>query len=780
MMSSVQPRARSIASGIILVSGALLSIGLISVASASASLDRPLFSTQVWRTPFGRQIIFALVALILILLTARIDYRRLRWRDDDWPQPTLWLLVLTLLCLAAVLVPGIGVVRNGARRWLQFGAAGIGFQPSEMAKLTLVLFLAAFLGSRRARLTFLTGVVPAALAIACCVGLVGTEDFGTAALLAGVSGLLLLVAGARWWHVLTLALPAVGAFVALLLARPYRLQRLTGFANIWSDPQGEGYHPIQSLVTIASGGWTGRGLGEGIQKYGYLPEARTDFVFAIWHEETGVIGALVVLGLFGVLLVLGTRAAFAASDPVRTAAGCRGDVDGHPAGGDERGGGNGLGPDEGNRPAVGVGRRLGRGLPGHFPRVARGRGSARSGDGCVAGRGCRVARPDDYGGEYMKAPLFVFAGGGSGGHLYPSLSVAEELAAMVPGAKLVFFGTNRPIDGNVLGTYSCQWVRQPVRPLPRRPWQAPGFLLAWRASVRNCRRFFREQRPLAVLGSGGYASGPPICEASRAGIPTALLNPDVIPGKANRYLGARVRAVFAQWQDTAEHFNGGTDVRVTGCPVRPEFRNARREAGLEHFGLDPNRRVLLITGASQGARSINRALPPTVAKLAPAGTWDRWQVLHLTGSKDEAEVAAAYGRLPVNARVAAYTKHMAPALAAADLVIARAGASTLAEITAMGRPSVLMPYPHHRDQHQVANARVLVKLGAARIVPDQIEPEANVAGLTDTLRRLLDDSDELARLADAARRIGTTSAATAIAQRLTELAGLAPEGPSTE
>jgi len=382
-------------------------------------------------------------------------------------------------------------------------------------------------------------------------------------------------------------------------------------------------------------------------------------------------------------------------------------------------------------------------------------------------------------------PLIVFAGGGSGGHLYPSLAVADKLTALVPTLRLVFFGTDRAIDARVLDSRGCEWIRQRVRPVPRWPWQIPGFLKAWRASTLICRQFLRDRRPVAVLGSGGFASAPPVCEAARAGIPTALMNPDAVPGKANRFLGSRVGTVFAQWPETAGHFNGSAEVRVTGCPVRPEFGRAGRSDGIEHFGLDPVKRVLLVTGASQGARSVNRAVLAILPELARRGVWDRWQVLHLTGREDESEVAAAYRSsvLDGQVRVVGFTQHMAVALAAADLVLCRAGASTLAEVTALGKPSVLMPYPYHRDRHQVANARVLVKLGAARMVLDQADPQAgaNATGtLADTLTRLMTDDAELARLAGSARRAGTTNAADAIAQHLLELAGVAQSSSRAE
>lgn len=370
-----------------------------------------------------------------------------------------------------------------------------------------------------------------------------------------------------------------------------------------------------------------------------------------------------------------------------------------------------------------------------------------------------------------RGPLIAFAGGGSGGHLYPVLAVADRLVALLPDLRLVFLATDRQIDADILAAQPGKVVRQTVRPLPRRPWQWPGFLMGWRRCRRECRRLFQEERPIAVLGSGGFASAPAICEAARAGIATALLNPDVVPGRANRWLGSRADAIFAQWAETANHFNGHTRVVVTGCPVRPEFGTADRSGGIDHFGLDPAKRTLLVTGASQGARSLNEAVVAALPELRRCGLGDSWQLLHLTGQAEQSAVAAGYGDNLAGIRMVGFTKHMALALSAADLVVCRAGASTLAEITAMGRPAVMMPYPYHSDLHQVANARVLVKAGAGRMVLDHIDPARNGPALAGTLTRLMGDASELDRLAGAARRMGTSNAAAAIAEQLLQLAG---------
>jgi UDP-N-acetylglucosamine--N-acetylmuramyl-(pentapeptide) pyrophosphoryl-undecaprenol N-acetylglucosamine transferase len=272
-----------------------------------------------------------------------------------------------------------------------------------------------------------------------------------------------------------------------------------------------------------------------------------------------------------------------------------------------------------------------------------------------------------------------------------------------------------------------------------------------------------------VVGSGGYAGAPPIYEANLAGIPTALLNPDAAPGKANRLLGRRVNVMFAQWEVTRQYFARQANIEALGCPVRPGFATAARQDGIERFGLDPNRRVLLVTGASQGARSINQALVAGLDELMAGPIGKAWQILHLTGAEDHAAVAAAYANRPTWGTALAYTQHMPDAMAAAELVVSRAGASTLAELTATGKASVLLPYPYG-DGHQRFNAAVLDRAGAAVVLRDQIDPALNRAPLVSTLRRLLLDDRAQQAMANAARQLGTFDAATMIARRLLHLA----------
>ena len=262
---------------------------------------------------------------------------------------------------------------------------------------------------------------------------------------------------------------------------------------------------------------------------------------------------------------------------------------------------------------------------------------------------------------------------------------------------------------------------------------------------------------------GGYAAGPAVVAARGLGLRTAILNPDAFPGRANRFLAPRVAAVFAQWDVTARYLPDVPGLRAVGCPIRGAFASVTRAAGCAHFGFDAARPLLLVTGASQGARTINQALTqlwPDFCRAHP-----EWQLLHLTGAADEVATRRAYGAAPVGLRVLPFTHEMPLALAASDAVVARAGASTLAELTALGLPAVLLPYPYLRDKHQHANAQVLADAGAALMLEDQLDAKRNRGPLQAALEQLADPAQRL-RMAEAARRLGRPGAARAVAEWL--------------
>jgi cell division protein FtsW len=292
-----------------------MAIGVVMIASASAGIDRSPFDGAIWKSLYGRQMILAGVGFVVMLAVGHIGGDWFRW-SAGLLQPSMLIIFLAILLLSATLWTPLGMELNGARRWMLLGPPGMGFhiQSSEAAKVGVILFLAAY-GSSINSITgepgfrhFWRGFFPVCLLLGVCIALVGVEDFGTAGLLAAAAGGMMLVAGAKLLHLFIALLPGIAGFLYLLFAEPYRLARLTGFRDYWNQADGLGYHPIQSLATIVSGGLTGRGLGYGIQKYGYLPQSRSDFIFAVICEETGLIGAAVVLGLFGVLIGFGIRA----------------------------------------------------------------------------------------------------------------------------------------------------------------------------------------------------------------------------------------------------------------------------------------------------------------------------------------------------------------------------------------------------------------------------------------------------------------------------------------
>lgn len=388
----------------------------------------------------------------------------------------------------------------------------------------------------------------------------------------------------------------------------------------------------------------------------------------------------------------------------------------------------------------------------------------------------------------MTGSNFVFAGGGTGGHLYPGLAVAEMLKRLLPTAAITFLTTDRPLDRDLISRTVYEQVPQSVRPFTTNLWQWPKFYSAWRKSVAAATALLEEKRPQAVVGLGGYAAGPGVVAARKLGIRTAILNPDAIPGRANRYLAKRTDLVVMQWDDSRAHFPKNANCRTLGCPIRAAFTLTHHEAGAtikgvpvqealwdgaegakasrgrSSFGLAYNRPVLLVTGASQGARTVNESVTriwPEFLKRFPD-----WQLLHLTGTADEAATRKAYDRanLPRSStHVQAFTHEMWNAIAAADVVISRAGASTLAELTALGKPGILLPYPFHKDRHQHANAEVLVRAGAAVLVEDTKDAETTAGPLLTALVQFA-DARKREKMSAAALTLARPAAAESVAR----------------
>ena len=284
---------------------ALCLLGLVMVFSSSEALGVVQYGNASYF--FQHQIIWLAVGAVGGLLALGFDYHRLR---SIAPLMMVGIVILLLL----VLVPHIGVSRNGARRWFGFG--GFTIQPAEIAKVALVCYLARWLEKSGARVrSAREGLLPFMLMLGLVVGLVLLEkDLGTSMVLAIIAMSMFMVAGARWHHLGGAIGVAALAIVALIKIEPYRYSRMAAFLNPWNDSLNTGFQSVQSLLALGTGGLTGVGLGNSIQKYQWLPEAHTDFIFAIIGEELGLIGTLLVLCLFCTLAYRGYRAALRAPD----------------------------------------------------------------------------------------------------------------------------------------------------------------------------------------------------------------------------------------------------------------------------------------------------------------------------------------------------------------------------------------------------------------------------------------------------------------------------------
>ena len=282
----------------------LLAFGLLMVQSASTSVSVAA-AGKFQLSPLGvKHLIFVALSIPTFFIVGRIDYEWLgRRRTSVWRSPIFWAFLTAIVACAMVLVPHVGMSINGARRWIKLGPVQI--QPSELAKWAAVLFLAFWLTREERPLDrFFTGFIPTLIPVGMLCLLVVIQDFGTAALIALCALTMLLAGRVKLRHLFIVLFPVLAAAAWFIMHKEYRVRRITAFLHPWENPQGEGYHMIQSLLSFSTGGIFGRGLGNGIQKLGYLPEDTTDFIFAVICEELGLFGAMLTVALYmGILYV---------------------------------------------------------------------------------------------------------------------------------------------------------------------------------------------------------------------------------------------------------------------------------------------------------------------------------------------------------------------------------------------------------------------------------------------------------------------------------------------
>lgn len=362
---------------------------------------------------------------------------------------------------------------------------------------------------------------------------------------------------------------------------------------------------------------------------------------------------------------------------------------------------------------------------------------------------------------------FFFAGGGTGGHIYPALAVAAELTCQNPRAEVVFFCSSRAVDARVLAGSGYEFIPLPAEGFSAHPVKAIRFGAQFLKSYFFVKQILLPARDNAVvIGTGGFVSAPVILAARALKIPVCMINVDYVPGKANRTLARCAQTVFTQYDRTADYFKKGKEKLISvGCPLRREFTSPDPDLARQTLGLNPDKKILLITGASSGSLSINQAMLKLLPELAAFA--DTWQIVHLTGQAHYQAVQSAAENAPITYHAVDYYDGMADLYAAADIIVGRSGAVSVAEYAAAGRPAVCLPYPYHKDNHQFLNASEMVTAGGAVIVEDIIgDTDKTAVSLMAVLRDLMTDDARRKRMAAAARSVARPDAAARIAKTL--------------
>ena len=346
----------------------------------------------------------------------------------------------------------------------------------------------------------------------------------------------------------------------------------------------------------------------------------------------------------------------------------------------------------------------------------------------------------------------VIAGGGTGGHLFPGIAIAEEFLKRDDGTQIIFIGTKRGIESRLLGQmgYELREIDiegvkgRGIKALMKVVYQIPK-------SMGQSRRILKQFRPDMVVGVGGYASGPALLTAHWMGLPTAIAEQNAVPGVTNKILGRFADKIFVTYEQTRTFFPQARVV-FSGNPVRASFtaRNLSETRNRTH-------RQLLIFGGSQGAEAINKSVIGMLPQLS--GIKDKIRILHQTGQRQLEEVKKAYEQFGIQAEVKSFIMEMAQAYADSDLIICRAGATSLAEITAAGKAAVLIPYPWAANDHQFKNAQALEAEGAAAVIPER---ELSGARLFEVVENLLRDEKKLKQMEENSLRISKIDAAATI------------------
>jgi UDP-N-acetylglucosamine--N-acetylmuramyl-(pentapeptide) pyrophosphoryl-undecaprenol N-acetylglucosamine transferase len=351
------------------------------------------------------------------------------------------------------------------------------------------------------------------------------------------------------------------------------------------------------------------------------------------------------------------------------------------------------------------------------------------------------------------------AGGGTGGHLFPGVAIAEEFLARDRTNDVLFIGTKRGLEARVLPEVGFALETLDVEGIKGRGFaRSLAAMLKIPGSIARSRQIIGRFKPDLVIGVGGYASGPAVITAHFMGVPTAIAEQNAIPGETNRILGRFADRIFVSFPETARWFRADR-VRVTGNPIRAAIAHAPRREKKVEDGF-----MILIFGGSQGARRINLAVLEALPRLGDLR--ERLRIIHQTGRDDLEQVKKGYRDQAMKADVLPFITDMASAYAKADLLICRAGATSIAEITASGKAALFIPFPFAVNDHQTKNAELLVNRGAAEMIP---EKELTGDSLSGIIRRLVEDRHRLEEMEKKSSALGNARAAADIVDECMDL-----------
>ena len=758
---------------------ALVSIGMVMLFSTGAFAHDAHGDAYFF---IKRQAVYLGVGIVACIGATLIDYHL-------WAK--LWLLIFVAAAglLALCFVPHIGLKVHGSARWVHVGPAM--FQPSEIGKFAAVVALAWWFNRHEQRsASLLHGFIFPMLLVGVLMGLIVREEDLGATLLIGVTMIIIMfVAGSNPLYMAILALAVVGGILFLATHMSERMGRINAFMHLEEHKDGKGLQQWEALKAFGSGGLYGLGLGESREKIGYLPFAHTDFIFPHRGRRTWI-----ARHPPDYLHVPGGdlerhHDCHASAGSLRDVARLRADHQHCAPGFRQHRYDNRVAAEQRDAPAFHQLRRFepvplsavyGRVAEYLSPRVvarsrrgdeyqsAPGQGDAtpvvafghRSSESrrFIHGNACPAPRssPED---PVMKV---VIACGGTGGHLFPGLAVAEVLQGR--GHEAMIFISEKEIDSLAVRDHvgRFHFEKLPSVGMPRLLSPAMiGFTRGLAASLTRCRRIYRQFSPDAILGMGGFTSTAPMLSGRLLGVPSFVHESNAIPGKANRLNARLAKAVLLGFAECAKHFPAGTACEVTGTPIRDSLRerpDAKAVRAL--FGLSPqdDLRTVLVMGGSQGAHGVNQA----VLRALPA--WkDRLQVIHLTGKDDENTARDAYARAGIPAYVAAFHHRMQEAYSAADFAIARSGAASLSELAFFGLPSLLIPFPAAAEDHQTLNARIFTDAGAALSLSENL---ADAEALASTVLGVVRNPEKLADMGARARQLSPADAATRVVEAI--------------